>query len=321
MPDPHGNFIYSNVQAGSGVIGSTSGTTLDVGSNANRGARFPDPAVVGAYNIDIWPVSVQQVPENTEIVRATAKSGSVLTVARAQESTSARADIALGDQCAIPFSAKSFTDIENPAPGQIWRPNWHGQIMAAFGNGDPQDMLIRAMLGGNVAPTPTNWSTSVARIAYFIPPYDITVNKIRFFGVGATTNVYRVAIYNADTLARLTSEIAFTTAAATWGAAGSALGLTLTAGQLYFIACSVNATGTTAGLLAFTSTNAATTGQVAVLPKSYPGNLDVDLKFTPGTFAQFAVTTGALPAPAATIAAQGVWTGGFPAFWLDNNNA
>lgn len=38
-------------------------------------------------------------------------------------------------------------------------------------------------------------------------------------------------------------------------------------------------------------------------------------------FCQFAVTTGALPATAATLAIQAAWTGGMPAFFLDNNNA
>jgi hypothetical protein len=170
-----------------------------------------------------------------------------------------------------------------------------------------------------VAATPTNIGTTVARIAYFRPPSDITINKIRFYGVGATTNVYRVAVYNANTLARLTSELAFTTAAGAWGAAGSALNLALTAGQLYFIAVGVNATGTTAGLLCMAPTVAASTGLIAVLPKSWPGSLDLDAGYMDGAFAQFAVTAGALPATAATIAAQAAWTGGFPAFWLDSN--
>jgi hypothetical protein len=200
-------------------------------------------------------------------------------------------------------------------------PNWYGVVYGAWGDCDPQDLMDHATTSGTVAPTPTNISTSVARIAYFVPPANITINRIRFFGVGATTNVYRVAIYNGDTLARLTAELAFTTAANTWGTAGSALNLSLTADQLYFIAVSVNATGTTAGILAFTPTVAATTGQMTVLPKSFPGSLDIDSKYITGAFAQFAVTTGALPTTAATIATQAAWTGGMPAFWLDSNDA
>ena len=200
-------------------------------------------------------------------------------------------------------------------------PSWHGVVYGAWGDCNPQDLLDHAITSGSVAATPTNISTSVARIAYFRPPANITVNRIRFYGVNNTTNVYRVAIYNADTLARLTSELAFTTAATTWGTAGSALNLTLTAGQLYFIAVAVNATGTTAGVLCMGPTVAASTGQIAVLPKNYPGSLDIDSGYIMGAYAQFAVTSGALPATAATITTQAAWTGGFPAFWLDSNDA
>jgi hypothetical protein len=199
-------------------------------------------------------------------------------------------------------------------------PSWYTKIYGAYGDCDPQLQLQMASHAGTVAPTPTNITTSVARISYFRPPENIVVNRVRYFGVGATTNVYRIAIYNGDTLARLTAETAFTTAAA-WGTVFSALNLTLTKGQLYFIAVSVNATGTTAGILATQPTGTSTTGQINVLPKSFPGNLDLDSGYVHGAMAQFAVTTGALPDPAPTIVAQAAWTGGMPAFWLDNNDA
>lgn len=200
-------------------------------------------------------------------------------------------------------------------------PTWHGNLYAAWGSCDPTIAFGLAVNSGSVAPTPTAITTSVARIAYFVPPVDIVVNKIRYFGCGSTTGVYRVAIYNGDTLARLTSELSINTSAATVGSVGSGLALTLTAGQLYFIAVSVNATGTTAGIMAIGPTGATVGGTVAILPKSFAGNLDLDLKYLTGAYAQFAVTTGALPDPAATIAAQGIWTGGMPLFFLDNNNA
>lgn len=200
-------------------------------------------------------------------------------------------------------------------------PPWHGAVYGAYGDCNPQTLLHMATATGSVAATPTNITASVARIAYFRPPADITVNRIRFFGVGATTGIYRVAVYNADTLARLAIVNDFNTSAATWGALAPTA-FSLTAGQLYFVAVAVDTTGTTAGILCCGPTVAATTGQVAVPPKSYPGNLDIDAnKGIDGAFAQFAVTTGALPDPAATIAAQAAWTGGMPAFWLDNSSA
>lgn len=200
-------------------------------------------------------------------------------------------------------------------------PDWYGKLYAAYGRCDPQQLLRMAQMAGTVAATPTNISTTVARIAYFRPPADIVVNKLRYYGVGAVTTIYRVAIYNGDTLARLTAETAFTTPANSWGEIFSNLGLTLTKDQLYFIAVGVNNTGTTAGILCMGPTIAATTGQIQVLPKSWPGNLDVDNGFMDGAFAQFATTAGALPDPAATIATQAAWTGGMPLFFLDNSNA
>lgn len=200
--------------------------------------------------------------------------------------------------------------------------DWHGNLYACYGRCDPQQMLRMATMGGSVAPTPTNIGTSVARLSYFRPPADIVVNKVRHYGVGATTNVYRIALYDGDSLARLTAEQAFTTVANAWGEVFSNLGLTLSKDQLYFIAVSVNATGTTAGVLAMGATPGATTGAVNVLPKTWPGNLSVDAGYMDGGLAQFAVTSGALPDPAPTIAAQPTnWTGGMPLFFLDNNNS
>lgn len=199
---------------------------------------------------------------------------------------------------------------------------WYGRVYAAAGNGDPQLAWSMAVNSGTVAATPTNITTSVARVSYFRLPQDFTVNKIRYYGVGGVTTTYRIAIYNGDTLARILTETAFTTTANTWGEIGSSLALSLAAGQLYFIACSVNATGTTAGVLCLGSSVAPTTGQVQVLPKSFPGNLDIDSGYFPGPmFAQGAVTTGALPDPFPTVAVQSSWTGGMPLFFLDNSNA
>lgn len=206
--------------------------------------------------------------------------------------------------------------------GSTSNPPWYGKVYGAYGRCDPQELLLHIARGSIASPTPTNIGTSVARCSYFRPPADITVNKIRWLGVGTTTSVYRVAIYNADTLARLTPEIVIAaTAASTWGAETISGGLTLTAGQLYFIAVSVNATGATSGIAAFGTSVAAATGRIAVLPKSYPGNLDVDAGYLDGALAQFAVTTGALPDPAASISEQVAWTSGMPAFWLDNSSA
>jgi hypothetical protein len=213
-----------------------------------------------------------------------------------------------------PWGSQLVAQIANAFP-------WWGKIYAAHGDGNPNVALQLATSAGVVSPTPTNISTTVARCAYFRLPEAITVNRIRYYGVATVAgDIYRVAIYNAETLARLTAEHAFSTTAATWGAAASSLGLDLAAGQLYLIACAVNTTGTTAGVLACQPTTAATTGTIGVLPKSWPGNLDLDTDNVAHAFAQFSVTAGALPNPAATIAAPAGWTGGMPLFFLDNND-
>ena len=204
------------------------------------------------------------------------------------------------------------------ASGLVETHPWDGKLIAAFNGGDPVHAMRHIQRASNIAPTPTNIAVTVARCSSFRPDADITVNTIRFYGVGATTNVYRCAIYRYSDLARLTAELPFSTAAATWGVAGSGLGLALSAGVNYFLAVSVNATGTTAGISALGTTVAATTGQIATAPNALPGNLQMSLGYFYGYRFQFAVATGALPNPANALVAQAAWTGGMPAFFLDN---
>jgi hypothetical protein len=209
-------------------------------------------------------------------------------------------------------------------PGGGSLPVWAGKICAAYGDGNPARALEQMSTQGVaiVDATPTNISTSVARISYFILSTDLVVNKVRFYGVGTTTNVYRVAIYRQSTLARLSAETAFSTAANTWGSVYSSLNLTLTAGVLYFIAVSVNATGTTAGVRCLSGSPNTAGPWRNVLPSAWPGNLIASGGFSGApALGQFAVTTGALPDPAATLAVQSGWTGGMPALFLDNSNA
>ncbi len=196
---------------------------------------------------------------------------------------------------------------------------WYGVVNGAYGNGDPGDLMMNVQRAGNVAATPTNISTSVARCSAFMLPETLVCNRIRAFGVGVTTSIYRVALYRMSDLARLTAETAFSTAVDTWVSIGSALNVTLTKNVLYFIAVSVNATGTTAGLTCMGGTTAATTGRVNTTPGALPGSLAMPSAGALSSFQfQFAVTTGALPNPAATLAAPAAWTGGMPAFWLDS---
>ncbi len=198
----------------------------------------------------------------------------------------------------------------------------HGAIAGGMGDGDPGRLLMEMQQAGNITATPTQWGATVARCSFFTLREPLTVNKIRFYGIGApAANIHHVAIYRWSDLARLTADLAFTPAANAFGAAGSALNLALARNTLYFMAASVTTTGTVQGPAAVGGTVTSATGQVQVAPGSWPGNLDADALKVNGGFFQFAVTAGALPNPAAAPAAQSAWTGGMPAFWLDNSNA
>lgn len=324
---------YAGLSASSKLTGSQQayGTGVNTACEGNDG-RLSDARTPTAH-----ATSHQPGGGDAMAVDASAGTGSLRTIGTGALTACAGNDARLSDartptthniltaHNGFPGGTTNFLRADGsfaaPPGGGGASPAWHGAIYGAFGNCDPNVLLLEAIANGTVAATPTNITTTVARIAYFRPPAAITVNKIRFRGVGATTNVYRTAIYNADTLARLTSELAFTTSANLWGEAGSALGLALTAGQLYFIAVAANATGTTAGMLCVSPTVATTTGLIGTIPKSWPGNLDLDAGKIDGGFAQFPVTAGALPTTAATIVGQAAWTGGFPMFFLDNNNA
>lgn len=199
---------------------------------------------------------------------------------------------------------------------------WAGKVCAAYADGDP-NVMLGMMNGHEVAPanaTPTNISTSIARCSFFMLPFDLTVNTIRYFSLAAVSNCYEVAIYRYSTLARLTSALTFNTVGTNvWESVGSSLGIALSAGVVYFIAVSTRATGATSGVACFSIAGAANTPQRVVLPSNQPGNLDIDSVYVGGGyFGDFAVTTGALPDPAATLAVQSAWTGGMPAFFLDN---
>lgn len=207
-----------------------------------------------------------------------------------------------------------FTQSSISLPGDPWA----GGIIACMRDGNPNYALNQMQLAGNVAPTPTNITTSIARCELFRPAYDITVNNIRWYGVGAVTGIYNVAIYRYSDRARMSEQWTITTAVSTWGSAVAATPFTLLAGVPYFVAVSANNTGTTAGIGAIGGTVAAATGQIASLPTALPGSLNLDSGKISSYRFQFAVTTGTLPVTAPSLAAQAPWAGGMPAFWLDN---
>lgn len=200
-------------------------------------------------------------------------------------------------------------------------PAWQGVVAGAYASGDPGDLMARMQTVGANAPTRTNVSTTVARCSAFILPKSMTVNKIRYYSLGAT-GTWHVAIYRLSDLARLTSDLTFTSATGnSWGSVGSSLALNLSAGVPYFIAVGVDAVGADYGPAAFGPNLSPNSGQVQVAPASLPGSLALTSGYLNAYLFQFAVTAGAMPNPANTLTFAASWVGGMPAFWLDSDNS
>jgi len=83
---------------------ATSGSTLTL--TTGHGARMP----AAPFNATVWAAGALPDPTNAEIVRVTARAGDVLTIARTQESTTARA-IGAGDLLAQTITARTLNQI------------------------------------------------------------------------------------------------------------------------------------------------------------------------------------------------------------------
>ena len=119
MADAHKNFPYSTVATAPSPTDTGTSLTLAAGG----GALMPSVP----FNAVIWPVSVQPLASNAEIVRVTAISTDTITIIRIQESTSART-VVVGDQFAASITAKTLNDAEGNC-----NPAGHSIINAGFG--------------------------------------------------------------------------------------------------------------------------------------------------------------------------------------------
>lgn len=139
MSDAHKNFPYSTVATAPSP--ATTGTSMVLA--AGGGALMP--AV--PFNMTVWPVSVQPLASNAEIVQVTLVATDTLTIVRHQEGTSARTIVA-GDQCAATITAKTLTDMEgNRLPSADMR------VKTGYGTTIIGDLEIAA---GNVYELETN---------------------------------------------------------------------------------------------------------------------------------------------------------------------
>lgn len=105
MADAYKNFAYSTVLTA--PIPAASGTSLVV--QAGEGANFP--AV--PFQATIWPVLLQPLTSNAEIVTVTAVSTDTFTIVRAQEGSSARTVI-VTDQIAATITSQVLDKYPGP---------------------------------------------------------------------------------------------------------------------------------------------------------------------------------------------------------------
>lgn len=219
MADPTKNFAYSTVATAPSP--AASGTSLVLA--AGQGARFPDPAASGAFNLVIWPINDIPLPTNAEIVRCTARSTDTLTITRTQETTAARSVI-VGDQVMLSPTAIVFNDfaiLTGRPGGQVLRGGGAASenlTLQSTGHATKGKLLfgtsaydeVNNRLGiGNAAPNHQIEITGVAN-----------VRAINILGT-LSTNTYRMVIqgqttYTADGLQifNLSSTIITTTATA-----------------------------------------------------------------------------------------------------------
>lgn len=205
---------------------------------------------------------------------------------------------------------------QTPAGGS--NPSWYGKFYAARGDCDPVVQTLHENMLAVAAPTPTNITASLARCVQFTPPTAITVTNIRLFGVGATTSLYKFAIYPVgSSTTKVWDSGTITTVANAWNNITAGLPITLTAGTKYWWCVTVVSTGTVAGFRS----------ESAPLGTNYYGANVAPLGGTSlglPVYAQFAVSTGVFPATLPAIAAAAYsagTTGTVPFGYLDYGGA
>ena len=115
--DARKNFVVVQVSTG------YNSTATSIVLSAGEGAKLPDPATAGAFNMVWWNSTDYLNPADDpykEIVRCTARSTDTLTVSRAQEGTSAQNHNLDGKdyKMMMGLTAKMIDDIETAIDGK-----------------------------------------------------------------------------------------------------------------------------------------------------------------------------------------------------------
>lgn len=215
-------------------------------------------------------------------------------------------------------TTKKFSCGTDQAGGGGSNPAWAGLLHGAMADGN-SIYIARSMeiLNTVAGPTPTNITASLARCVSYRSAYAITVNRLRLLGVGATTNLYKFAVYPRGTgAARLWESGTVTSAANTWLSISANMPFTVAANTDYWFCVTVANTGTTAG---FRSPPAPINTTQYNADNSPLGARAMGLP----VYVQFAVTAGAFPATLPAVAAAayaGGTTGSVPFAFFDNTS-
>lgn len=196
---------------------------------------------------------------------------------------------------------------------------WGGGLHTAIGEGNPSEAVVMAYAfgAGTLATlTPTALTITVARAWAYNCSYPIQVNRLRWWGIGATTT-HRFAVYRLVDKVQVIGPLSLTTVADSWNSV-SVPSVTLAANTPYICAISTTATGATAGLR--------TSGTPLVFPPlqtaaGAPGGIALNQGANRFWYGQFAVTNGVLPATLPTLVRGTGWTAGIPLFFFDSNAA
>jgi hypothetical protein len=152
MPyDAHKNFAYSTVATAPSP--ATTGTSLVVPSG--DGSKFPTPP----FNATVWPVAANPLTTNAEIIRCTAIVTDTLTIARAQEGSTARS-IVTGDQIAATITVKTLTDLETTLIS--YEGDWAAPTTYTDGDVIVYNGVAYLCVGGptTATPDPTLWGAA-----------------------------------------------------------------------------------------------------------------------------------------------------------------
>jgi hypothetical protein len=152
MPyDAHKNFAYSTVATAPSP--ATTGTSLIVPSG--DGSKFPTPP----FNATVWPTATNPLTTNAEIIRCTAIVTDTLTIARAQEGSTARS-IVTGDQIAATITAKTLTDLETELIS--FEGDWAAPTTYTDGDVIVYNGVAYLCVGGptTTTPDPTLWGAA-----------------------------------------------------------------------------------------------------------------------------------------------------------------